>query len=240
MLHDLTEKIRNATTVQMYEQAIKELEDYLFDAGEVDKAQTLTEIASLRKNKFSQREMEEDFAVRKSAVAEFCRRLSVVHNTTTEMIAIVLGNFHLFCKNLYKTEIHAKCSEGIKEHLTGFDIENEYDLQKLMIAALSSVFQDVRAEIVQDTGHHAIRKDIFIDSESAVIELKCTRKNMTERQLSEEIAADMVHYDCKKLYFYIYDKAGIISNTVSFKETYEKKSISGKTVRVFVYDHPDI
>ncbi|MBR4454777.1 MAG: hypothetical protein IKS32_00990, partial [Solobacterium sp.] len=78
---------------------------------------------------------------------------------------------------------------------------------------------------VQDSGHHAIRKDIVIDSESAVVELKCTRSGMTERQLSEEIAADIIHYDCNTLYFYIYDKVGIIQNPFSFKLTYEQKNI---------------
>ena len=76
----------------------------------------------------------------------------------------------LLC-SLYKEGIHERCSVGIKEHLTGFSIENEYDLQKLMLSALSSVFSDARTESVQDSGRHAVRKDIIIDSKSAVIEL---------------------------------------------------------------------
>lgn len=109
-----------------------------------------------------------------------------------------------------------------------------------MLAAVSLLFPDARTESVQDTGHHAVRKDIVIDSDSAVIELKCTRVGMTERQLSEEIAADMIHYDCQHLYFYIYDKAGIIRNSISFKETYENKIIDGKTVKMIIYTHTDI
>lgn len=168
----------------------------------------------------------------------------MLHDLTDKIaadrIAQLLQNFHLFCRNLYKTSIHDKCSDGIKEHLTGFGIENEYDLQKLMLAAVSSVFRDARIESVQDTGHHAVRKDIVINSESAVLELKCTRVGMTERKLSEEIAGDMIHYDCSRLYFYIYDKASIIRNPVSFKETYEHKNIAGKSVKMFIYTHTDI
>ena len=63
---------------------------------------------------------------------------------------------------------------------------------------------------------------------------------MTERKLSEEIAADMIHYDCKRLFFYIYDKACIIRNVISFKETYENRSIDGKFVKMFIYNHSDI
>ena len=240
MLRDLTEKIINAETVQIYEQAVKELTDFLYDAGKPSEARKLTEIAAVRNNSFSRRGAEEDLAAAKEAVAEYCRLLPDPENTATELIAAMLENFHLFCKNLYKTGMHARCSDGIKEHLTGFVIENEYDLQKLMIAMLSPVFPDVRAESVQDSGHHAVRKDIIIDSDSAVIELKCTRENMTERQLSEEIAADMIHYECRRLFFYIYDKAEIIHNMVSFKETYESKSIDGKSVMIFIYCHSDI
>ena len=50
----------------------------------------------------------------------------------------------------------------------------------------------------------------------------------------------MIHYDCRRLFFYIYDKADIIHNMVSFKETYESKSIDGKSVMIFIYCHSDI
>ena len=187
MLHDLTEKIVNAETVQSYEQAVKELADYLFNAGELDRARKLTEIAALRKNRFSRREAEGDLAAGKAAIAEYCRLLPDPETTDADSIAVILENFPLFCRNLYKTAIHERCSVGIKEHLMGFSIENEYDLQKLMLSALSSVFSDARLESVHDSGHHAVRKDIVIDSKSAVIELKCTRSGMTERKLSDEI-----------------------------------------------------
>ena len=240
MLLDLTEKIINAETVQTYEQAVKEMADYLSNAGEPDKAQKLTEIATLRNNRFSRREAGGDLAAGKAAVAEYCRLMPEPETTASSSISIILENFPIFCRNLYKTGIHDRCSVGIKEHLTGFSIENEYDLQKLMLSVLSSLFSDARTESVQDSGHHAVRKDIVIDSESAVIELKCTRSGMTERKLSEEIAADMIHYDCKRLFFYIYDKACIIRNVISFKETYENRSIDGKFVKMFIYNHSDI
>ena len=240
MRHDLTEKIENAETVQIYEQAVKELADYLFNAGETDKAHKLTEIASLRNNRFSKRGTEEDLAARKKAVAEYCRLLPDTETADADLVTVVLENFPLFCRNLYKEGIYERCSVEVKEHLTGFSIENEYDLQKLMLSVLSSLFSDARTESVQDSGHHAVRKDIVIDSESAVIELKCTRSGMTERKLSEEIAADMIHYDSKRLFFYIYDKACIIRNVISFKETYENRSIDGKFVKMFIYNHSDI
>ena len=52
MRHDLVEKITDSETIPAYNQAVKELADYLRDAGEPDKAQKLTESAALRNNRF--------------------------------------------------------------------------------------------------------------------------------------------------------------------------------------------
>ena len=241
MRRELTEKIMAAETVEAYEVAVKALAEYLINAGEPEKAQNLMEIASVRKNRFSKREEAEVLSAGKAAVVEYCQMLRVCADSVSgDAIAPVLENFHYFCRNLYRTKMHEKCSNGVKEHLTGFYIENEYDLQRLMLAVLSAVFPDARTESVQDSGHHAVRKDIVVDSQSAVIELKCTHRGSIERQISEEIASDMVHYNCDRLYFYILDKAGVIKNPLSFKRAYEKKRIDDRSVRVIIYEHSDI
>ena len=241
MLHELSEKVLAAESVQAYEHALKELTEYLDDIGMQEDAEKLAEVAVIRKNRFSRREAGENLCEAKTVVAEFCRKLKKAgSNNSTDAIDLVLANFPIFCRNLYMSRMHEKCSQGLKEHLAGFCIENEYDLQKLMLAALVLVFPDARTESVQDSGHHALRKDIVINSLSAVIELKCTRMGMTERQLSEEIAADMVHYSSNNLYFYIYDKVNIIKNPISFKKTYEVKNIDDKRAKIILYTHSDI
>ncbi len=241
MLDEYIEKIRNTESVEAYEKAVSDLTDYLYKHGKVNESAELTEVALLKKNRFSKREMKAELLEKKAAVIKYCSMLTnELQRGNRDTILSILRQFPLFCKNLYKSDIHEKCSPGIKEHLYGFCIENEYDLQKLMLAVLSSVFSDARSESVQDTGHHSVRKDIVIDSESAAIELKCTRSSMTERQLSEEIAADMIHYETRNLYFYIYDKAGIIRNAVSFRKTYEERYVEGKNVHVLIYSHGDL
>ena len=50
----------------------------------------------------------------------------------------------------------------------------------------------------------------------------------------------MVHYKANNLYFYIYDKAGIIKNIDSFKRTYEERDVDGKFVHVMIYNHNDL
>lgn len=242
MLNDLIASINSAESVSEYVSAVNNLTNYLTKHEKVLEATRLKEIAELRNNKFSNRAKLDDIPKKKKEINDYISSLvsSSGDNSKTNLITNILSNFPRYCAKLYRSKIHEKCSIGIKDHLSGFKIENEYDLQKLMLPALLAVFPDARTESVQDSGHHCVRKDIVIDSESAVIELKCTRTGMAERQLSEEIASDMVHYEAGNLFFYIYDKAGIISNIASFKSTYESKNIPGKNIQIIIYDHDDI
>jgi len=242
MLNECMDEILNADSVSDYESAIEKLTDYLITHGKLDEAAKLRDIAALRKNRFSDRAGIDDLSAKKDAVRSFVKALMADENRKNpeDILSIVLNNFPEYCRMLYMTKTHDKCSPGIKEHLTGFHIENEYDLQKLMLPLLTAIFPDTRPEIVQDTGHHSIRKDIVIDSINAVVELKCSRPGMTERQLSEELASDIVHYEAARLLFYIYDKAGVIQNTTSFIKTYEEKDLGQKQIKVIIYSHDDL
>ena len=55
---------------------------------------------------------------------------------------------------------------------------------------------------------------------------------MTERDLSEEVASDITHYDNDYLFFYIYDKENIIKNKFNFIQTYESKKVDEKRIHV--------
>ena len=241
MLHEYMEKIAATESSQAYEAVLQELTHYLSLNGHPDEAQKLMEVASLKKNRFSARETEEDFAKKKKAVLNYCEILvSGQMDTGADMIQRILENFSSFCRTLFNAKVNEKCSEEARKRFSEFSIQNEYDLQRLMLAAVSVVFSDARVEASQDSGHHTVRKDIVIDSESSVIELKCTRTGVTERQLSEEIASDIIHYKCDRLYFYVYDKAGVIANPYSFRRTYEEQETTAKDVKMVIYSHSDI
>ena len=242
MLSEHMNEILYAESVSDYESAIERLTDYLIANGKTDEADKLRDIAVLRQNRFSSRAGAEDLTAKKEVVKSFVKALANEENRISkeDMVSTVLKNFPEYCRKLYMTKIHDKCSLSIKEHLIGLHIENEYDLQKLMLPLFIAIFPDTRAESVQDTGHHSIRKDIVIDSINSVIELKCTHPGITERQLSEEIASDMVHYEAATLFFYIYDKAGVIQNSSSFIKTYEEKDFGRKQIKVIIYSHGDL
>jgi len=78
-----------------------------------------------------------------------------------------------------------------------------------------------------------VRTDIFLDSEH-VIEIKCTRNSMKLKKLTEEIEADMVHYNAEYIYFFIYDKEKIIENFNLFWSTYENK-VKGKQIHIVIH-----
>lgn len=90
-----------------------------------------------------------------------------------------------------------------------------------------------RTEVNQDTGYATVRTDISLDSET-VIEVKCTRPSMQLGKLKEEIAADMIHYSEKNIYFFIYDKEKIIKEPQIFKKTYEKM-VKEKNIHITIH-----
>ena len=90
-----------------------------------------------------------------------------------------------------------------------------------------------RAEVSEDTGYGTVRTDIFLDT-NHVIEVKCTRKNMSLKKLTEEIEADMIHYNAENIYFFLYDKEKIIENPMVFKKCYEEK-IKEKKVYIIIH-----
>ena len=86
---------------------------------------------------------------------------------------------------------------------------------------------------MEDTGCGTVRSDIKIPSLNTVVETKCTRTNMNLKKLTEEIEADIVHYQADYIYFYIYDKEKIIKNRQAFQRTFNRM-FDGKQIEVII------
>ena len=115
------------------------------------------------------------------------------------LIEDVLENFYMFLEALKERNPHKNA--GIKkEILDKINIENEYDIQFLLYAYLRPLYKGIRQEVSQDTGNETVRADLLI-GENVCIEVKYSRKKMTEKKLSEEIKADMVHYNQHDIFF---------------------------------------
>lgn len=119
-------------------------------------------------------------------------------------------------------------------------INDEYDVQDLLHALLLLHFKDVRAE--EWTPSYAggcVRMDFLLKDIQTVIEVKKTRDSMNSKTLGEELIVDIEKYqshpDCKTLYCFVYDPAGILGNPAGIKSDLE----AAHSGFVTVYIKPD-
>ena len=231
-------ELQSTDSMEDYESVVRkfvgilESEEHYLVAGEVKNA------AKVQINKLSVASTRSNFQNSKERLMDYLQRELRQTETSFEeqLILTVLNRFSDYCMAMFSGErIHAKCNSALKELLPQITIENEYDLHHLIYPILLMLFPDCKDEKTYDSGHHSIREDFTIESYRASIELKCTRNNMTERDLSEEVASDITHYDNDYLFFYIYDKENIIKNKFNFIQTYESKKVDEKRIHVVVF-----
>ncbi len=147
---------------------------------------------------------------------------------TLLLIEKLLTNFLLYVEELIQKAPHGKAKTA--EALQQVSIQNEYDVQHLLYSVIKPFFPQARTETADDAGYGSIRYDIVLDDCDLTIETKCTRAKMTERQLTEEIAADSFHYQKGNVFFFVYDRFKIIRNKTAFEVAYSKEE-QGKLQR---------
>lgn len=225
-------QINKAETEEEFENAIYGLRSYL-KSIEAD-SECLMEVekrAYYLPNSYSQKDTKEKIEHAKKRIQEYINEMM---NDSLEdgRLLSILENFYLFIESLIEREPNKRA--GIqKEQLEVLKIKNEYDVHHLLFAYIRPLYPMARTEVSEDTGYNTVRVDIALDAKN-VIEVKCTRKGMSQKKLGEEIEADMVHYSAKYLYFFIYDKEKIIENPLNFKATYEKK-ITDKQIHIIIH-----
>ena len=121
------------------------------------------------------------------------------------------------------------------ELLNEFSVGNEYDIQRMLYAWLRQVFPTVHTEVNSDNGYSGMRADLYLEEYDLIIEVKCTRPNMSEKMLTEELGADCFHYHAKNLYIYVYDKENLIKNPEAYKAAFRRSTEkAGKEIRMFI------
>ena len=182
-------------------------------------------------NEYSDKETRNNLDAAAKRVIEYLEEI-IAGSPADDHLLTVLDNYYLFLESLLERPPHKR--GGIrKEDLSALKIQNEYDVQHLLYAYLKPLYPLARAEVSEDTGYGTVRTDIFLDSKH-VIEVKCTRNSMKLKKLTEEIEADMVHYNAEHIYFFIYDKEKIIENPQLFRNTYENK-VKGKQIHIVIH-----
>ena len=231
-LGEAIEQIQAANDSQTFQRKLAGLREYLKELGVgTQDLLSLERIAYYPLNAYSDRETKENMEAAKQRVISYIENI-LCDNEKEEQILEILNNFYLFLENLIEREPHKR--GGIQqEQLHALKIKNEYDVQHLLYACIKLLYPMARAEVSEDTGYGTVRTDIFLDT-NHVIEVKCTRKNMSLKKLTEEIEADMIHYNAENIYFFLYDKEKIIENPMVFKKCYEEK-IKEKKVYIIIH-----
>jgi hypothetical protein len=230
-------RLKNIEEAKEFDFLLPHLRDFL-KTLDVD-SQSLMELeqrAYYPINEYSDKETISNLNAARKRVIEYFEQLMdgsfEKRSSKDNQLLTILDNCYLFLETLF--ERHPDKRGGIqKEQLTVLKIQNEYDIQHLLYAYLKPLYPLARVEVNEDTGYGTVRTDIFLDSEH-VVEVKCTRNNMKPKKLTEEIEADMVHYNAEHIYFFIYDKEKILENPRLFKETYESK-IKDKQIHIIIH-----
>jgi hypothetical protein len=146
----------------------------------------------------------------------------------------ILRNFHKHIEAMYQDVVHGN-GKIKRSDLDRIRIGNEYDIQRILYSLIRPIFPEARLEVVDDAGYNSVRYDIVLNEYDIVIEVKCTRGNMTQRKLTEELGADSFHYKADHLFLFIFDQIRLIDNPEAFEKSFNRqKQDYGKEIETIV------
>lgn len=101
------------------------------------------------------------------------------------------------------------------------EVRDEYDVQDLMHSLLTLYFDDIRPEEwTPSYAGSSSRMDFLLKPENIVIEVKRTRERLSNKELVDQLAIDMLRYsthpDCKTLVCFVYDPEERVKNPEGF------------------------
>jgi len=140
-------------------------------------------------------------------------------NDTIDQLTKIIKNFHRVTVQL------AKRKHGRPPYI----IEKEYDVQDLLYAFLSIVFDDVRREEwTPSYCGSSKRVDFLLKKEKIIIEAKIASETHNAKDIGDELLIDIAHYKeisyCELLICLIYDPGYHIENPLGFAGDIEKNS----------------
>lgn len=231
---NVIEQIEAAEACGAYAAAVARLEEWL-RTNDCDETvcREVKRRQNYLQNPFSDEANKEKMLAAKEHLVSYLRQLDVQGSgNETEQLRRYLENFPMFLEALAMRKPDKRATLDV-DILQCIHVENEYDLQHILYAALKPLYPDVRREVARDSGVAMVKGDLEIPSLGLVLEVKCTRKTMTLRKLTEEIEADIVHYSAKQIWFYVYDKEMLIGDKESYEAAFSRV-FDGKIVKMLV------
>lgn len=119
-------------------------------------------------------------------------------------------------------------------------IEDEYDVQDILKLILMLEFSDVRAEEWSPSyAGGASRIDFVLPVQQVAIEVKMTRRGLTQKQLGEQLLVDIVRYRShpavSSLICVIIDRLGLIRNPHGFAEDLRSAAPAGFETHTLIF-----
>lgn len=235
LLEKYIEKLECIATEREYDKAVQELVQTLAEQGySVQVCQNVKQKGKYIKNVFSDEVNKEKMLSAKENLSDYLKMLLYEEKQTSTGADVekYIRNFCMFLEALTekKADRRATLQETV---LREIKIQNEYDLQHLLYAVLKPLYPDIRSEVSEDSGVGTIRSDIEIPTLGLILEAKCTREKMNLKKLTEEIEADIVHYQAEQIIFYVYDKEKIVKDKQNYENQFSRM-FDGKKVRLIV------
>ena len=141
------------------------------------------------------------------------------NNTSGNKINLTCNRFHSVARQLRLRH----------QNRSTIEIEDEYDVQDLLHALLKIFFDDIRSEEWSPSyAGGSSRMDFLLKNEQIVVEVKKTRKGLTDKEIGEQLIIDIEKYkshpDCKTLVCFVYDPEGMIANPKGLERDLSKKT----------------
>lgn len=140
------------------------------------------------------------------------------------------------CNNFNKFDINIKRRYAKRETIV---INDEYDVQDSLLAILKLFTNDIRPEdYVPSYAGGNSRVDFLLPSHGIVIETKMTNKNLSDKQIGEQLIVDFDRYkqlkDYNHLICFVYDKDSYIRNPHGLISDLEKLSDENMRITVLI------
>ncbi|QDH81616.1 hypothetical protein FKX85_17200 [Echinicola soli] len=119
------------------------------------------------------------------------------------------------------------------------NVHDEYDMQNLLHSLLHLYFDDIRPEEwTPSYAGKSSRMDFLLKDYKIIIEVKKTRKGLTERELGTQLIDDIARYkshpDCETLLCFTYDPEGLIGNPRGLENDLNRQEENGLNVKVII------
>lgn len=157
----------------------------------------------------------------KSTVSNAENEVRQIDNLTTPLLEISSTNTSDALDQVIQlcSRFHTVARQIRRRHQNRptLDVADEYDVQDLLHGLLRLFFSDVRdEEYTPSYASKATRMDFPLKREEIVIEVKMTRKGLSDKEVADQLILDIERYrahpNCKILVCFVYDPDGRITN----------------------------